>query len=234
MVARKPVVLLDIDDTLLDFHKAEATAVARCFRELGIPDTPEVITRYSQINKSQWELMEEGVITRDQVLLRRFELLFAELGVQASGELARDTYEAYLAVGHWFMPEAEELLDTLYGNYDLYIASNGTGAVQAGRIASAGIEHYFKEIFISEDIGANKPEKAFFDRCFARIPGFDRERCIIVGDGLGSDIRGGINAGIRTCWYNPKGRPGREDIRADHEIRRLMELPKLLKEIWSD
>ena len=113
-----------------------------------------------------------------------------------------------------------------------YIVSNGNLSVQNGRIASAGIAGYFEEIFISQKIGFDKPRKEFFDACFARIPGFDRQRSIIVGDSLTSDIRGGINAGIKTCWYNPRGKAARADIRPDYCITALHELPGLLSRIF--
>lgn len=225
-------VLLDVDDTLLDFHKAEAAALTRTLTDMGLEPEPEVLTRYSQINARQWELLEEGLLTREQVLTRRFDILFAELGIDRPGAEAKEIYERYLSIGHYFMDGAPELLEALKGNYELYIVSNGTAVVQAGRIASAGIAKYFRQIFISEEIGFNKPSREFFDRCFEKIPGFDRERAIIVGDSLTSDIRGGINAGIKTCWFNPKGKPGREDIRADHEITELAQLPALLKKLF--
>ncbi|MBQ9249088.1 MAG: YjjG family noncanonical pyrimidine nucleotidase [Oscillospiraceae bacterium] len=231
-IAAKPVVLLDVDDTLLDFHKAEALALAKALREMQVDPAPETIARYSQINKQQWELLEEGLLTREQVLLRRFEILFQELGLDRSAEKTRDLYEHNLSIGHYFMPGAEQLMDDLYGNYALYIVSNGTGSVQAGRIASAGIGRYFEKIFISEEIGYEKPTAAFFERCFAQIPGFDRGRALIVGDSLTSDIRGGINAGIRTCWYNPGNREPRPDITPDFVIRDLAELPGLLAELF--
>ena len=230
----RAAVLLDIDETLLDFHTAEAAAIEKTFRQLKIPVTEAVIRRYSEINKSQWERLEEGLMTREEVLIRRFEILFEELGMEASGALARDTYEGYLCQGHWFVPGAEELLAALYGRYPLYIISNGTGKVQYGRMESAGIRHYFERVFISEELGANKPEKAFFDRCFAAAPELERDRCLVVGDSLTSDIRGGRNAGIRTCWFNPKGLPGRADIVPDDEIRSLLELPPLLERIFPE
>ena len=179
---RRASVLLDIDDTILDFHKAEAVALTRTLRELGIEPRPETLARYSEINRQQWELLEEGILTREQVLLRRYELLFEELGVSCSAAGARDRYESYLCLGHWFIPGAEEMLEALRGDYDLYIVSNGTGVVQAGRIESAGIGRYFREIFISEDLGADKPSRAFFQRCFAAVPAIDPGRCLIVGD----------------------------------------------------
>ena len=230
---RKPSVFLDVDDTLLDFHKAEAIALSKTLTAMGIEPKPETLRRYSEINASQWELLEEGIITRDVVLTRRFEILFEELGVARSGAETRDLYEHNLAIGHYFMPGAPELLEALYGVYDLYIVSNGTAVVQEGRIKSAGIAKYFEEIFISEEVGYDKPSREFFERCFACIPGFDPEKAIIVGDSLTSDIRGGINAGIKTCWFNPKNKAPRSDIRPDYEISELMELPGLLKELFG-
>ncbi len=224
-------IFLDVDDTILDFHKAESAAIRRTLETLGIDPAPETTALYSRINAQQWELLEEGRLTRPQVLTRRFDLLFGELGIERSSCEAQKTYERLLSQGHWFMPGAEALLETLFGRYDLYIVSNGTGTVQDGRIASAGIARYFRDIFISERIGFDKPRREFFDACFARIPDFDRSRAIIVGDSLTSDIRGGINAGILTCWYNPRGKQRREDIVPDLEISALMQLPPLLEGI---
>lgn len=227
-----PAVILDVDDTLLDFKKAERAALEKTFRELGIAAGDEMLSLYSSINISQWELLEEGKLTRDQVLSGRFDILFKRCGVNYSGAEASRSYEKHLAVGHYFMDGAPELLEALYGKYDLYIASNGAAAVQAGRLASAGIEHYFKGIFISEVMGADKPSREFFEMCFARMEHFDRERTIMVGDSLTSDIRGGINAGIKTCWFNSRCRPPRDDIRPDWEIRELSQLPPLLERIY--
>lgn len=227
-----PAVLLDIDDTLLDFHKAEAIALTKTLIEMGIEPKEQTLARYSQINAKQWELLEEGKLTREQVLTCRFDILFRELGIEHSGYEARLLYERYLSIGHFFMDWAEELLKALYGRYRLYIVSNGTASVQAGRIESAGIAEYFEEIFISEEIGHNKPSADFFECCFERIPDFDRALTIIVGDSLTSDIRGGINAEIKTCWYNPQRRPAGHDVQADYEICNLRQLPPLLERIF--
>ena len=231
---RDVFVFLDIDDTLLDFRKAEAIALGKALQDMDLEPAASTIARYSQINRQQWELLEEGLLTREQVLLRRFELLFAELGVARSAERIRDLYEGYLAIGHHFMPGAPELLKALHGKYRRFIASNGTAKVQAGRIASAGIGPCFERIFVSEELGHEKPGKAFFEACFAQIPGFDPRRAIIVGDSLTSDVRGGKNAGILSCWYNPNGRAPREDIRPDYIIGSLGELPTLLARIFPE
>lgn len=226
-------VLLDLDDTILDFQWAEAAAVSKTLAQMGVAPRESTIRRYSQINAERWELLELGLITREEVLSSRFDMLFEELGVKRSGYEAQLVYERLLGIGHRFMPGAEELLQALYGKYKLYIVSNGTDTVQDSRIASAGIGKYFEDIFISQRIGFDKPRKEFFEACFARIPGFDRERAVILGDSLTSDIRGGINAGIRTCWYNFRGRPAREDIQPDHCISDLSELPELLSKVFS-
>lgn len=224
-------VLLDIDDTLLDFGKAEYTAVFRTFSEMGLSPTDEMIHRYSEINDAQWKLLEQGKIERYAALVQRFRLLFEEYGVTASPEKAQDRYEYLLGIGHWFVDGAPELLDALYGKYKLYIVSNGTATVQDSRIKSAGIGKYFEDIFVSERIGADKPTKEFFDLCFERIPDFSRDEAIILGDRLSSDILGGINAGVRTCWFNPNGLPNDPDIRPDFEIRSLSEFPAVLEKL---
>ena len=224
-------IFLDLDDTLLDFHRAEAAALSKTLEQLGIPPTAETVARYSAINAQQWRLLEEGKFTRDEILTRRFDILFQELGVTRSSALARQTYEHFLGIGHHFIPGAEELLKALAPAYALYLVSNGTAAVQAGRIASAGIAPYFQKIFISEEMGLHKPQKEFFDTCFAAIPGFHKGEALIIGDSLTSDIRGGNNAGIRTCWFNPHRKPRIEGVHVDYEVSALSQIPPLLERI---
>lgn len=224
-------VLFDLDDTLLDFHKAEAIALRKTLIALEVEPSEATIARYSEINAAQWRLLEEGKLTREQVLTRRFSILFDELGVERSSAQAKKIYEHLLGIGHYFIPGAPEVLAALAPKYDLYLVSNGTATVQESRLESAGIEPYFKNIFISQAIGFDKPQKEFFDRCFAQIPNFVREEAIIVGDSLTSDMRGGCNAGIRTCWFNPHRKPRCAEIPVDYEIAALVELPALLEQI---
>ena len=175
--------------------------------------------------------MELGKLTRTEVKRRRFALLFEWLGVERDVEAVRLYYEKVLGETHVFYEGAEQFLKDVYGKYRLYIVSNGTTAVQNGRIASAGIADYFEGIFLSEEIGYVKPQREFFDVCCSQIPGFDANDAIILGDSLTSDIQGGINAGITTCWFNPKGKEGRADIHPDYEVRSLSEFVALLKKI---
>ena len=221
-------IFFDLDNTLLDFDRGEAHALSRAFRQFGIDPTPAVLARYHDINLRQWELLEEGKLTKDQVLTRRFDLLFAELGVSCDSQAVCDLYESFLAEEHDFIPGALELLEALSPRYSLHLATNGASAVQRRRLADAGILTYFQNIFISEEVGFHKPSPAFFLACFAAIPGFDHTSALMVGDSLTSDIRGGRNAGLRTCWFDHLGRPYRPDVLPDYTVAALDQLPALL------
>lgn len=220
---------LDLDDTILDFQKAERLALAKTLESFGLPPTDTVLARYHEINREHWERLERKELTRQQVLVGRFAALFAEMGLSAQAEQVARAYEENLSQGHYFLPGAEEALQSLRKKYKLYLASNGTARVQAGRLKSAGIIPYFQEIFVSEEMGYNKPDPAYFDACFARIPGFRKDRAMMVGDSLTSDILGGIQAGIATCWVNPHHKTG--SIHPDFEIESITQLEALLKNL---
>lgn len=218
---------LDLDDTILDFQKAEHIAISKTLAEFGLPGDAEVLRRYSVINKAHWEALERKEMTRDEVVVGRFRVLFREYGIDVDARRVADRYEENLSVGHWFLPGAPEALERLSRRYKLYLASNGTARVQAGRLKSANISHYFQQIFVSQEIGANKPDILYFQRCFDRIPGFDPARAMMVGDSLTSDILGGIRAGIATCWVNPHHKDS-GSVTPDHQIESLSQLEALL------
>lgn len=220
---------LDLDDTILDFQKAERLALAKTLESFGLMPTDDVLARYHQINREHWERLERKELTREQVLVGRFSALFQEMGLSADAERVARAYEENLSQGHYFLPGAEEALKSLSKKYKLYLASNGTARIQAGRLKSAGIIPYFQEIFVSEEMGYNKPDPAYFSACFARIPGFRKERAMMVGDSLTSDILGGIQAGIATCWVNPHHKTG--EIHADYEIESITQLEALLNNL---
>ena len=219
--------LIDLDDTILDFHKAEYIALGKTLESFGLAPSEQVRARYSLINKAHWERLERKELTREQVLVGRFGVLFSEYGITVDPRECARRYEQNLSVGHYFLPGAREALESLSRKYKLYMVSNGTARVQIGRLESADISHFFREIFISQQVGVNKPDKEFFTRCFAQIPDFDPKKAIIVGDSLTSDIQGGINAGIATCWANPGHKP--QTIPADYEIESLAQLEALLE-----
>ena len=222
---------LDLDDTILDFHKAEQVALSKTLRDFGIDPTETVLSRYHVINKWHWEQLELGKMTRDQVQTGRFRVLFAELGVAADPAAVTARYMENLSVGHYFLPGAEETVELLSKKYRLFLASNGTASVQKGRMTSANLYRFFEQVFVSEEIGHNKPAKEYFETAFARIPGFDPRKALMVGDSLSSDIKGGNNAGIRTCWVNPGHQSANPEIPADFEIEALARLPELLETI---
>lgn len=219
---------LDLDDTILDFHKAERIALSKTISQFGLEPNEEVLHRYHLINKAHWEMLERGELTRAEVLTRRFGVLFAEYGLDVDVQVCAKTYERNLSIGHYFLPGAEEAVDRLSKKYRLFLASNGTAVVQKGRMTSANLYRFFEKVFVSQEIGHNKPSKAYFDACFVQIPGFDPAKAMIVGDSLTSDIAGGINAGIRTCWVNPQHLPCPDHIHPDHEIEYLSQLEALL------
>lgn len=224
-------VLFYLDDTLFDFHKAEKIALTKTLVHFGIDPTEETLALYSTINAAHWKRLELGEISREEVKVGRYRELFKTIGIECDPVKATAYYESMLAIGHYFMPGAPELLEELYRKYRLYIVSNGTAKVQEGRIGSSGIAKYMDGIFISQILGANKPDKQFFDICFAEIPDFSLSETVIIGDSLSSDIKGGINAGITTVWFNPKGIENDNDIKPDYTIKELSEVPGLLSQI---
>ena len=202
-------VLFDLDNTLLDFNKAEKMAVERTLREMGVSPDERMLKRYSELNLAQWHLLEQGKITRVQVKVQRYVNLFREYHIEGDPELLKHLSE----------------------KYRLYMVTNGTLSVQKGRIKSAGMRPYFKDIFISEEIGYDKPGKAYFDYCFSRISNFHRENTVIIGDSLTSDIQGGKNAGIRTIWYNPHRNQNTSAVQPDYEVNELSAIEDLLEKI---
>lgn len=221
-------ILFDLDDTILDFKMAECSALTKALTKLGVCVDDYIVSQYSKYNISQWKRLELGEITREEVKINRFRLLFDELKIDVSPEIATALYEDNLCIGHYFIDGASEILDKLYPHYNLYLVSNGTKRVQDSRLESAGISGYFKGIFVSETIGCEKPNREFFDYCFLQIRDFNREETIIIGDSLSSDVKGGINAGIKTVWFNHRGENNNTDIKPDYIINDLSEIRLLL------
>lgn len=225
------ILLIDLDDTILDFHMQEAVAIRKTLRFAGIEPTDDICQRYSQINDAHWKRLEKGEITRTQVLHGRFEVLFRELGVERQTDPIVATYGEYLSQGHYLLPGAMDAVKALSKKYRLFLVSNGTTVVQMRRLESAGLPSFFEKVFISQEVGFNKPAKGFFDYCFARIPDFSPEKALIIGDSLSSDILGGQNAGIKTCWINPKHKECTLETKPNYELESLSQLEKLLETI---
>ena len=224
-------VFLDLDETIFDFHLCERDSICDTMRFCGVEPTDELIARYSAVNLAQWKLLEKKIITRSDVRLNRFEIFFGELGVKIDVGRVADFYENSLSKKCYFVRGAEELLPALHEKYRVYITTNGYIKTQTGRIAASGIEKYVDGVFISQQVGADKPSKEYFDACAAAIPDFSRGETVIVGDSLTSDILGGINAGIRTVWFNVRGNPPSDTIVPDETITSLDELLPLLEKM---
>lgn len=220
---RFDILLWDVDGTLLDFIAAEKAAVQTLFREFGLGEcTDEMVERYSRINKEYWERLERGELSKLEILVRRFADFFASEGLDASkAPEFNEQYQVRLGDTVVFCDDSYELLSSLRGRVKQYAVSNGTVVAQTRKLRRSGFDRLLDGVFLSEELGYEKPATEFFDRVFAAIGEPDRERVLIVGDSLTSDITGGNRAGIRTCWYNPKGEPNLTATHADYEIRDL-------------
>lgn len=220
---RFDILLWDVDGTLLDFIAAEKAAVQTLFHEFGLGEcTDEMVERYSRINKEYWERLERGELSKPEILVRRFADFFASEGLDASkAPEFNEQYQVRLGDTVVFCDDSYELLSSLRGRVKQYAVSNGTVVAQTRKLRRSGFDRLLDGVFLSEELGYEKPATEFFDRVFAAIGEPDRERVLIVGDSLTSDITGGNRAGIRTCWYNPKGEPNLTAAHADYEIRDL-------------
>lgn len=223
--------LFDVDDTLLDFGAAEDQALALLFAEQQIPFTKEIETTYKKLNKGMWADFEEGKISRDELVNTRFALLFEKYNHSVDGVLMEQSYRRFLEEGHELISGAFRLIQNLSKEYDLYIVTNGVSKTQDKRLRDSGLYPMFKDVFVSEDTGYQKPMKEYFDYVFQRIPNFDLEKSLIIGDTLSSDIKGGINVGLDTCWFNPAKQKNTTELTPTYQIEELEELYSILASI---
>ena len=226
------VILWDIDGTILNFLEAEKAAIQRGFQEFNIGEcTDEMLADYSQINKKYWEMLERKEASKQEILYGRFYEFFDKYGIDKS--IADDFQPWYqLALGDTIVFEngALSLLKELKGKVKQYAVTNGTKVAQTKKLSKSGLNKIFDGVFISEDIGVEKPSVDFFVKVFQKteLTETDKKKILIVGDSLTSDIKGGNNIGIDTCWYNPKGANKPNDIIVNYEIKELSDLKKYL------
>lgn len=196
--------LFDLDHTLLDFDAAEDIALSQLLKEEGVEDIQAYKDYYVPMNKALWKDLEQKKITKSELINTRFTKLFAHFGVEKDGAYLAELYQFFLSKQGQTFPGVEDLLKKLISKgYDLYAATNGITYIQTGRLEQSGIAPYFKEIFISEQLHTQKPDAEFYEKIGARIPNFDKNQTLMIGDSLSADIQGGNNAGIDTIWYNP-------------------------------
>ncbi len=217
----------DLDNTLLDFYAAERSAIKGILNRYSLPADDETAAVYSKINKSYWERFERGEIQKDDIFVNRFRTLLEVLGREGDPEKMSADYFDLLASGHDLMPGAQVIMSFVKGRgYTVCATTNGFARTQYRRIEECGLKHFFDYVFISEDSGHQKPEREYFEYVLENSCEKDRRRVLIIGDSQSSDILGGINAGIDTCWLNPKGLAG--EYRPTYEIKSLDELKGIL------
>ncbi|MFE4708057.1 YjjG family noncanonical pyrimidine nucleotidase [Peribacillus simplex] len=213
---------------LFHFRKVESDALRLLLKEQQMLYTPQAEAHYKTINQNLWKSFEKGEISRDEVINTRFSTFFKEYGRAVDGGALEKAYRSYLEHGHQEVKGAHELVATLELNHDLYIVSNGVSRTQDKRLRDSGLHDYFKQIFISEDTGYQKPMKEFFDYVFACIPDFKPEQGLIIGDSLSADIRGGQLAGMDACWFNPEWKQNETGIEPTYEIQQLSDLYSII------
>ena len=222
-------ILWDVDGTLLDFGAAERAAIRTLFAEFGLGRcTDAMLARYSEINTGFWQRLERNELSKARVLTGRFEQFFGEYGIRT--DIVPEFNAKYqLALGDTivYRDDSLNIVRSLNGKVKQYAVSNGTVAAQTKKLERSKLGELMDGVFLSEKLGVEKPNIRFFELVFSEIRPHDLSSVMIVGDSLTSDIRGGMNAGIRTCWYNPEGKPVPDDYRVDYVISDLHGLSAL-------
>ena len=221
------ILLWDIDGTILNFEKAEEAAIRKGFEEnnLGVC-TDQMLADYKQINKGYWEALERGEMTKEQILIGRFVEFLEYCGIDSvTPEDFCAQYESGLTEVVAPIDDCIDLLTELSADYEQYIVTNGAERVQNKKLSRSGLDKIVDGVYISDSVGYEKPNKKFFDAVLSDTD-CTKDEVIIVGDSLTSDMQGGINSGIKTCWYNPNDNPKPKDI--DYSINNLWQIKEIL------
>lgn len=226
------VIFWDLDQTLLNFDLSMEHAIGVVFHKYGLDINDRIIARYAAINKSYWNKLELGEITKEEVTVGRFRTLFEEFNIRhIPPEEINKVYQKELGNVYFYMDGAKETVQELRKmGYRQYVVTNGVNSTQANKMKLSGFDRMVDGVFVSEVIGYPKPMKEFYEACFSALPDVKRDECIMVGDSLTSDMRGANNAGIAACWFNPNACKNDTDVRIDYEIRQLAELLTILEE----
>ncbi len=219
----------DADGTLFDYDRAEATALRHAFHSLRLPFEDSYLDVYRGINQKLWQALERREVTPAFLHMRRFELLLESIQLSTSIDQMSSIYLEQLAICAELNEGAYEVLQTLAETCRIAILTNGLQSVQRGRFARSKIKPFIREIIISEEIGVAKPHPAFFEVASARTGHPSKRDILLIGDSLTSDIRGGVDYGIDTCWYSPAGESCPEELSITYEIRHLRELLEIIE-----
>lgn len=222
------VLLIDLDDTLLDFQKSEEYAIRKTMETLKINPTDELVNVYKQINQKYWKMFERKEITRDDLLKARFKEFCELLNLQNEDyAIINDTYFNNLSTMPFEIEGAYDFLEKLSQYYDIYVITNGVKKVQEKRLSLVNIGKFFKKIYISEEIGYHKPQLEYFNYVLNDLHITNKNEVLIIGDSLSSDIQGGINSNIDTMWYNPKNK--RTDVKYTYMINNYDDFFRIIK-----
>ena len=222
-------VLFDADHTLFDFDRSARHALEHMFNEVGVEVSEELFQEYFKINKACWRQYEEGLIGRDILARRRFEMFFELAGVEGVDPVwFNSAYLAQLPNHMYYLEIAEDLVQRASTNYRLGMITNGLAEVQRPRLMRSSLHPHFDIVVVSGEIGLAKPDGAYFAYAHEQMARPDKERVLVVGDSLFSDIKGGNDYGFRTCWYNPDGLDAEENINPEFEVHSHHTLLELL------
>ncbi len=221
-------IIFDADHTLFDFDRSAEESITETFSEHGYKVDPSIFEVYHKINIAAWREYENGNIDRERLRTIRFEQLFAHLEVKFDPSTFHDSYLSKLPNFPYFLDYAEELLEIVFPRFKTGIVTNGMPEVQRPRLKKVGLHDTFDFVLVAGEIGHAKPNALFFDAAFELMEQPDKHNVLIVGDSLNSDIRGGAEYGIKTCWYNPKSKEADIPITPDFEIQHLSELHKII------
>ncbi|WP_298021632.1 YjjG family noncanonical pyrimidine nucleotidase [uncultured Dysosmobacter sp.] len=217
--------LFDADDTLFDFPKASSRAFSIMCEAHGISNSPEIYQLYHEINLELWAAFDQGEVTKEFVTLERYVRFFKALDIDEDPAQCNRDYLAALGQVVYPLPHAEAVCRTLAERgHRLYIVTNAVASVQRSRLRNCAFGDLFTGAFISEEAGASKPSRAYYDYVRACVPAITSENTLVIGDSLATDIRGANNAGFPCCWFNPGGKPRQEGLRIDYEVTDLREL----------
>ena len=224
-------IILDADNTLFDFDRAEHEALKRAMTDRGYPFTEQAEQLYLTINWALWAAFDRGEVTQKWLTVERFRRFDEALGGHNDPEAFNRDYLTYLGQGGYLLPGALELCRELYdAGCILSIATNGVARVQHARMDTSPLRQYISHLFISEELQAQKPQREFFDPMLERLAITDKSRCLMVGDNLGSDVLGGLNAGLPTVWYNLRRAPLPDHIHPTFVVSDYNELKDLILE----
>ncbi len=220
------IVLWDLDGTLLNFKLSERYALGVCLKAHGVEMTEEMLAAYSGINEAYWKRLEKGEVTKQELLPGRFREFFRKAGItHIRPEEMQKKYEVELGRKTFYVDASLELVKRLRKQgVRQYIVTNGVIVTQQIKMKNSGFDRLVDGVFISDEIGYEKPRKEFFEIAFGRILDFEKKEALLVGDSLSSDMRGADNAGVDACWYNPEGKKNEEGVPVKYEIRNLQEV----------